>query len=438
VPAALALGPHEVLVLANARSADSVEIARAFMRQRNVPDINLVRLELPPAAAGSPAQVSPEEFTRYIWEPAGRQMRERGIDAHILAWVYSTDFPVRLKTEPEISIQGITFLRNRLPPQRQVDRGLYGSPLYAGPDGLPGEAHFPQTFDVYREWLGEDMPLPSMMLGITGTRGNTKEEVLQCIRNGAASDGSFPQGTVYFVTNTDVRSTCRQWLFPLARDELRVLDVEAEVTGTFPEGRDDVLGLMIGAAVVEPGKAGRYLPGCMAEHLTSTAGMFHHPDQTKLTAWIRAGATASAGTVSEPFSIWTKFPNGRFYVHYASGCSMIESFFQSVRCPLQLLVVGEPLAAPWASRPEMVLYGLDSDVLSGVERIRADVLAEPPDVYSRYLFLLDGRVAGTERELDLDTTKIEEGEHVLRAVAYRTGLVRNQVFKEVTIRIGRP
>ena len=30
-----------------------------------------------------------------------------------------------------------------------------------------------------------------------------------------------------------------------------------------------------------------------------------------------------------------------------AGCTLIESLYQAVRCPLQLLPVGEPLASPW-------------------------------------------------------------------------------------------
>ena len=38
-----------------------------------------------------------------------RAIEERGLGAHLLAWVYSVDFPVRIGTTPPLSIQGITL-----------------------------------------------------------------------------------------------------------------------------------------------------------------------------------------------------------------------------------------------------------------------------------------------------------------------------------------
>ena len=57
------------------------------------------------------------------------------------------------------------------------------------------------------------MPLPSMMLGYTGERGNTLKEVTDCLKKGSRSDSTSPTGTVYFAVNDDIRSTCREWQF---------------------------------------------------------------------------------------------------------------------------------------------------------------------------------------------------------------------------------
>lgn len=437
---AMALGPHEILVLVNSRSPDSVTVAREFVKLRKVPAVNVVRLELPASFTGPApaAAMSDSDFTGFIWTPAVRAMRKRGIAEHILAWVYSTDFPVMIETHPPISIQGITFMRNRPVDSEQAQNGTYTSPFFTGPSAPGGTVYFPQTFDVYRRWLGNDMPLPSMMLGYTGARGNSIKTVLQSLENGALSDGVAPTGTIYLVKSDDVRSRCRDWQFNDARRELRNLHVNVVVTNLFPAGKQDIMGLLMGAPSVDPEQNNRYLPGCMAEHLTSQAAEFSAANQTKLNAWIKAGATASAGTVTEPLAIWTKFPGARFFVHYVSGCSMIESFFQSIRCPLQILLVGDPLAQPWAPGAELVMRGITNENVSGIVSLRAEVSAEPGNHYSKFAFLLDGRpvlTAARDKDepansLKLDTTKFEDGPHTLRAIAYRTGLVRTQVFVE--------
>ena len=38
-------------------------------------------------------------------------------------------------------------------------------------------------------------------------------------------------------------------------------------------------------------------------------------------------------------------------LHYARGCSLAESFYQSISGPYQLLIVGDPLCQPWAVLP---------------------------------------------------------------------------------------
>lgn len=430
-----AIGPHEVLVLANEQSADSVLIASEYMRGRGIPPANLV-LVRPVAGDGPvPADMSQSAFTSRIWEPARRAVAERGLGEQILAWVYSVDFPVRISSQPAVSITGLTFVRNRMPDGEAVAAGTYESLLFAGPSSAGAAAHFPQSLDAYREWLGEKMPLPSMMLGVTGPRGNTLDQIRACLKAGLESDGVRPEGAVYFVTGGDIRAACRSWEFPGAAAELRGLGVEAVVTNAFPAGRRSILGIVMGAEHVRPGQGETYGPGSMAEHLTSFAGVFDTPHQTKLSAWIAAGATASAGTVTEPFAIWTKFPHARFFVHYAAGCTMVESFYQSVRCPLQILPVGEPLAAPWA--PSASVRVEEAGARGGAIRLQARVEAPRGAHYGDVLWLVDGRRAGTGPALVLDEGALVAGAHRVRAVARRTGLVRCQVFAEKEIRAGR-
>jgi hypothetical protein len=429
-----ALGPHEVLVLANVQSPDSIEIAEEFVRLRRIPRINIVRLTVPMPKNSSPVRITPDQFTTLIWTPAVRAMKTKRIDDHILAWVYSVDFPVMVTSDPPVSVQGLTFLRNVLPDRPEsIEKGTYVSPLFTGPNNPTGPVHFSQTLDVYREWLGADMPLPSMALGFIGERGNTRQTVLDCLAQGIASDNASPTGTVYLITDNGVRSECRDWQFPFARKALGRLGINSEITDEFPVQRTDILGLMMGAAEVDPHRQTRYLPGSMAEHLTSAAAVFETANQTKMSEWIKAGVTASAGAVTEPRAIWTKFPSAFFFVHYGSGCTMIESFFQSIRCPLQIFLAGDPLASPWASDAKLAIVGLKDEVVSGTQELQIDVTTGADDYYGRFVVLLDGRIIGSGRTLKLDTTGMENGTHVLRAVAYSTGFIRNQVFTEETI-----
>jgi len=433
---AFALGPHEILLLANANSPRSMALAREYTTLRHIPDVNLVSLDLPQVAT---LDITPADFNRTIRDPAVKAMRERGVDDHILAWVYSVDFPIRASSKPPLSLQGITFLKGEIPSATVIEQGTYASPLFAGP-ATAGMSGFPaQSLDVQREWIGTGIPVPSMMLGFMGQNGNTREEITACLKAGARSDGTAPEGTVYIVTNTDVRTFCRAWEFGPAARELATLDVAVAITNGFPVSR--VAGLMAGTADIPMPPAGApspFLPGAFAEHLTSFGAAFDYQGQTKITAWIRAGATASSGTVVEPMSVWSKFPHARVFAHQASGCTLLESVFQSVRCPLQLLVIGEPLARPWAPASTLSVRGLDSGILDARHTVTAEVLARGNEVFARYLFLIDGR---THRRLDrspevvLDPAGLAHGRHILRVVAYKTGAVRSQIFTETAFEV---
>ncbi len=440
VPSASALGPHEILVLANSKSPASIEIARSYAQLRQVPGNNVLLLDLPWGEGSAPIEISPAEFTKRIWEPALKAMEERGLTDHVLAWAYAPGFPVRISGKPPLSITGLTFLRNRLPDSGSAEAGTYASPFFAGPDHPQSAGFPPQSLDVQRAWLGKDMPLPAMMLGFIGPNGNTREEVMACLQRGAAADGARPEGAVYVVTNSDVRSRCREWQIPAASAELRALGVKMTVTNALPEGAASILGVMMGAAEIDLKAARAFAPGAMAEHLTSFGAVFESNSQTKLTEWIRAGATASAGTVTEPMSAWPKFPHARFHAHSAAGCTIMESFYQSIRCPLQILPVGEPLSAPWRVPAKMAIRGLESGRLEGRVEVVASVESRSGETYSRYLFLLDGRVfqaMGRKNSITLDPAAIHSGAHVLRAVAYTTGTLRSQVFAEVSFTSGR-
>ncbi|OVE75180.1 hypothetical protein BVX97_05695 [bacterium E08(2017)] len=426
----MAQGPHEVLLLVNADNPESVEIGQAWATMRSVPRQNIVRLKLPSKYKSQQHDISVEDFNDFIWKPAQKAVEERGLK-HVLAWVYSSGFPVRVTGEPAVSITGLTFLRNRYPSLKEVKNAVYASPMFAGRLKPADKAHNPQSLDLYKGWLGKEMPLPCMMLGYTGKRGNTKEEVLACLRRGVDSDFGKPDGRVYFIDTKDVRSEVRRWQFPVAMAELKKVKVSSVITNSFPQNQKDVLGVMTGAAELRGLSDNSYKPGAMCEHLTSLAAAFDNKGQTKATEWIRAGATASAGTVDEPYAIWPKFPDARFYFYYASGCTMMESFYQSVRSPLQLLIIGEPLARPWAKRADIVLKGAEKGGAPAPSmELSVEVNTDSMDYYRTVTWLVDGRIVANGRRWTLSAKDYKVGRHELRVVAAKTGLVKSQVFKE--------
>ncbi len=438
VTGAWAQMPHEVLLLVNKQSQPSMKVANTFSAVRQIPERNIVYLDIPPNLYSGTATITPEQFTRLIWEPANAVAEARGIDEQVLAWVYSVDFPIRVKTAAnarrQMSVGGLTFTRNRVPGLSLVEEGTFHSKLFAGPsdqlklylpafslgmykNGLGDGVQLPPDVAYLQQGLQDDMPLPSMMLGYIGENGNDVETVLENIARGRRSDHMRPDHGVYFVMSEDIRSKCREWQYDPAVTELKAQGITATVTTNFPAGENNVMGLLMGKEKVDPSQIGSFAPGAMAEHLTSWSAEFQRP-QTKLTAWLKAGATASIGSVVEPYSNPNKFPSARFYVHYASGSTMLESFYQSIACPLQTLILGDPMAKPYA--PPISVRLLGADTLDRAFTYVAQAQSPVPNVVFRYSFLLDGQEIQTVSESYSFPVRAQEwsdGYHELRAVA---------------------
>ncbi|MBN2162071.1 MAG: TIGR03790 family protein [Pontiellaceae bacterium] len=426
---------HEVLLLANKQSLDSLKVANAYAVARQIPPQNLVYLDIPEEVYGGRATMTPEQFTQLIWEPASAAAAQRGIDDHILAWVYSVDFPIRVQTDSydrkQMSVIGLTFMRNRIPGLSLVEEGKYLSKLFAGPnervklelsalsfnkyrDGLGEDRDVPAEMSYLRNGLGDEMPLPSMMLGYTGENGNDLQEVLDTINRGVRSDFHGAHTGLYYLMSDDVRSTCREWQFYPAANELKQRGISANVTTNFPAGKERLMGLMMGAESVDTSLIGSFAPGAMAEHLTSWGAEFQKP-QTKITDWIKAGATATAGTVVEPYSNPNKFPSARFFVHYIGGCSVMESFYQSIACPLQVLLLGDPLARPYA--PMIVVRLLGADKIKDDFTFAAMANSKLANVEYMYTFLMDGKIihaASSDSTVWVPIFSLSDGYHELR------------------------
>ncbi len=91
-----------------------------------------------------------------------------------------------------------------------------------------------------------------------------------------------------------------------------------------------------------------YLPGAVADHLTSYGGQIPTSGQMSAFQFLLAGATGSFGTVVEPCAYQQKFPDPSVLVpRYFGGATLIEAYWKSVAWPAEGIFIGEPLARPW-------------------------------------------------------------------------------------------
>src|SRR5262249_6994482 len=132
------------------------------------------------------------------------------------------------------------------------------------------------------------------------------------------------------------------------------------VNQDYPYGLTNLLGYQTGIEQFSI-LPNAFVPGAMADSLTSFGGLIFQPNgQTTLLAFLNAGASGSYGTVVEPCNWLEKFPSPRNYFYQARGFSLAECYYQSLLNPFQGLLVGEPLAAPFARRSAGSWSGLPS------------------------------------------------------------------------------
>lgn len=181
---------------------------------------------------------------------------------------------------------------------------------------------------------------------------------LAMIERGMAADHTLASAPVepavaYLAATPDAARNVRERLFPPAGPVpgASALDVARVRSDALPAMRR-ILVYETGLARVPAPLGGEWLPGALADHLTSFGGQLDKPvgeGQMTLLDWIDAGATASYGTASEPCNHLQKFPHPQVLIQaYAQGVSALEAYWRSVLWPGQGVFVGEPLSAPFA------------------------------------------------------------------------------------------
>ena len=480
-------GPENVLLVVNSRSPDSLCIANNYAALRHIPSSNLLFLNWDPKQESPPGMTDVNTFREKILLPVLIEIvntRKMTPVREIDYVVYSSGFPWGIRIDddmkefnefiekhekelaaksggkdqgaksgpgssnwiksisPVASINGLTFLYETVFAKEPGARIFYVYPTtnWYARTGAPRQKNEPSlSFSglTYYGLHGEALSshgrhfLLSMVLGVPvgpGTvRGNTLDEVLACLRRSAAADATHPRGTIYYMQNGDIRSKVRQAGFPEAVKQLRALGVAAEIIdGTVPRNKPDVQGAMLGVADFHWKAYGStILPGAICEHFTSFGGVMNGGSQTPLSEWIRYGAAGTSGTVTEPYAIAEKFPAPAMQVHYARGCTVAESFYQAVRCPYQLLIVGDPLCRPWANVPEITIDGLTAGApIRGEMKVTPKARFADGVVVEHFEMIVDGmriRDCAPGGTLSLDTDLLGDGAHELRIVAASRG-----------------
>jgi uncharacterized protein (TIGR03790 family) len=334
-----------VAVILNQNSTNSIQLANAYCEQRCVPPQNVLRLNS--QFTGGSVSCSVDEFQSEILTPFLNMLQSRNLTNQIQFVLLSMDLPYEVSTT-----NGYNSTSSALFYGFKVD----GPPVVGFAScSLPDASFNSYAFsELPFSEAGPATATTNSFLAVMLTDTNLANAEL-ILERGVASDSSFPVQPVYLAKTDDPARNVRFYEFDNAIFEARIRDDFPMIrTNTDSTSFTDLLGLETGLANFSmPSNA--FVPGSLADTLTSFGGKLFDPaGQTLATAFLDAGADLSYGTVVEPCNYPQKFPNPLDYFYEARGFSLAEAYYQSIQNPYQGIMVGEPLAAPFALRGQGV------------------------------------------------------------------------------------
>ena len=315
VPAVPGLQVEQVAIVVNDANANSVAVANYYRQARHIPEKNVVHVRIP----GSPRKLSVAEFN------ALKQQIEASIGPGIQAIVLVWTAPYAVECNSITAALTLGFdaaqCRNSCAPGKP-------SPYFNSNSRRP-----------YTD-LGIRI---SMLLPTDSVEG-----AKSLIDRGVLSDFRLRPASAYFLETSDRQRSSRSRFFPPSGKIPQLKFQIKTLRMNEIDGKRDIMIYQTGLPSVPKLDTLGFLPGALADHLTSSGGDLLGSRQMSSLRWLDAGATASYGTVSEPCNYWQKFPHpGVLLRHYLAGETAIEAYWKSLAWPAQGVVIGEPLAAPY-------------------------------------------------------------------------------------------
>lgn len=309
------LVPQTLGIIVNLDDPQSLLLGEAYALRRGIPPQNILRVTVPLRNGITPAEFAPAEA-----QIRSAQTR-LGLKGFAIAW----QRPYRVNEQSLTSAisQGVSGVR-KVAVCEPTDR----NPLFKTPPGA-----------------GLVNPIAMMLIG-----GINYSESRDLVARAGKGDGRQWPGTVYHVVTGDkARSSPREAAFAQTKREFGdLIDIEVVKDGDSIVA-DAILGYQTGAIRLQSLQGLRFLNGSFADNLTSFSGrLYDSRGQSPITDFMRAGASASYGAVSEPCNYPEKFPDPVVLLGaYLRGDSLAEAYWKSVAETTEGLFIGEPLARPF-------------------------------------------------------------------------------------------
>jgi len=345
--------PSEIAVLINDNDPQSVEVANYYQQKRSIPNQNMIHLNFDQNKIITGFTINngidPAEFAIL------KDQVEAAVGPEIQAYAISWSKPFRLAN--------FNYYSTNYSITSAFTFGI--DPNYLNANMCGGMPQNPYYNSNSTKPYSDFHIRPAMMLA-----GKSTAAVKATIDKGVAADKSMPTGSGWFVRTADAKrssprsgdfqSTVQAWNRPEAI-AMRYYDYTTNGGHSDVANTSNILFYETGAANVPTLFTNTYVPGAVADHLTSSGGdLFGNPGvfdngQMSILRWLEAGVTASYGTETEPCAFPQKFPQASVLVkNYFAGNTVGEAYLKSVAWPAQGVLVGDPMARPFGTKATLV------------------------------------------------------------------------------------
>ena len=256
------------------------------------------------------------------------------------------------------------------------------------------------------------------------------DDARDLVDRGTAADGTFPTAPIICMEAADSARGARDPECHFTIQHLAEAGFEAEWVSPF-DGElsgESLAGFMTGTTSLQTGLDGHeWAPGAFACNLTSYGAVPQNfwcsedgsacPEsemQTSIARFVRSGATGVHGTTNEPLN--NSFVGAGLFLLQTFGYGMIESaLFTQRYLYWQNILLGDPLASPWAERPLVTIDATDEHPANQPFTVHAT----HPDGINEIRLYIDGtRVSESDEDSLVYTSGGSPGQTVeLLAVA---------------------
>ncbi len=365
-PALAVPGPATTAVLANADVAESVALAERYARERSVPSGQVCALSIEPVV-----DLDLDEFRARVLTPLRDCLDTAGARERIEAVVIVRGVPLRVAIP-----DGMTTRRVSLAAALGLwDTTMDGAPLLGAPPGVMADcsgtpcyaAAFANPFTTgifepgWERSVGGIEFRPVLVTMLHGRSFADAEMLLDSALAAEAMGGA--DGEFLFMEGRDPARGALDTQYPRVIADLmergyadvRQVSFDPDLTGR------TLAAFFTGTATIGTTIEGNdFAPGALVDNLTSFGAVpenFEDPSmerQVSIARWVARGVAGVHGTTDEPLN--SVFPARALITHYVDGATLAEAYHRNLPMTYwRNLVLGDPMLAPYAVRPEVTI-----------------------------------------------------------------------------------